>query len=142
MRHFCAAVAATRGPAMNSRPRAPEFLPLNGRGRRLWGAILARYELSDAELVVLSELCRTLDRIDTLEALVVTDGLCVKGSTGQPRMHPGIGEARLQRVALAALARSLQLPEALVAEPDRPGAWSTPSETGRAAARKRWHPNG
>lgn len=125
---------------MTSRARAPEFLAQSRRGRRLWGRILARYELSDAEIVVLGEFCRCVDRIDALEAVAATDGMCVPGSTGQVRVHPAIGEARLQRVALAALAKALRLPdEPDLAEPERPGGFSTARESARAAANRRWH---
>jgi phage terminase small subunit len=128
---------------MASRPRAPEFLPVNSRGRRLWASILGQYELADAECVVLGEFCRCVDRIDALEAVVAADGMCVPGSTGQTRVHPAVGEARLQRVTLAQLAKALRLPEEPdLAAPDRPGGFSTARESARAAANRRWHSDG
>jgi hypothetical protein len=68
-------------------PRAPNGL--KGRGRSLFKAITGVYVLDPAELVLLEELCRTVDHIADIETELARDGLTVTGSRGQiPRAHP------------------------------------------------------
>lgn len=105
---------------------------LSTRGRRFWRDVIGGFELTGAERHLLHEACRSLDRIDALEALVVTEGQTVIGSTGQTVLHPGIAEARQQRLVLGRLVKQLDLPE----EDARPV--SSASEKAAHAARERW----
>ncbi|MFE5340723.1 P27 family phage terminase small subunit [Isoptericola sp. NPDC056578] len=85
---------------------------LGSRGRRYWRDILADNELGPSELVLLAEICKTLDLIDQLDAQVRADGLTVEGSAGQQRLHPAITEIRGQRLALNRLIGALDLDDA------------------------------
>ncbi len=87
---------------------------------------------------MLHELCRTLDVLDDLAAVVQRDGPMALGSTGQVVAHPAVQEARLQRLVLARLAAVLCLPDP-DSQPERPGGYQTASERGRHAAQRRWH---
>lgn len=124
-----------------SKPRAPAGLA--ARGRRFWADTLADFELTDAELHLLHEACRSLDRIDALEDLVKVGGQTTEGSTGQTVLHPAIGEARQQRLVLARLVAQLDLPDeddASSGSAAVPAASSVvaASDRGRRAAQARW----
>lgn len=58
---------------------------------------------------MLEEACRVRDRIVELDAAVKDDGLMLPSSQGS-RVHPAVGEARQQRLALARLLATLQIP--------------------------------
>lgn len=117
-------------------PRSPAGL--GPRGRRFWRDSVARYDFTDAELQLLTEACRTLDRLDALDALVAEQGAMVKGSMGQTVLHPAIAEARQQRLVLGRLVKQLDLPDE-----SAPPAASTPeSERARFAAQVRWSRHG
>lgn len=78
-------------------------------GKKLWDVSTAECEFADHELAILEEACRVRDRIVELDAAVVTDGLMLPSSQGS-RVHPAVGEARQQRLALARLLATLQIP--------------------------------
>lgn len=82
---------------------------LKAAGRKLWDAGTAEYEFADHELAILEEACRIRDRIVELDKAVESDGLMIPSSQGS-RVHPGVGEARQQRLALARLLATLQIP--------------------------------
>lgn len=112
-------------------PRPPSGL--GTRGRRYWREVLGAYELTDSELHLLTEACRTLDDLDRLAEAVERDGATVAGSTGQTVVHPALTEARGQRIVLHRLIAALSLPDA---EGDVvPGARSAASQAANAA---RW----
>lgn len=92
-----------------SRPRPPS--DLDARGRAFWRTTVATFELSDVELELLRECCRLLDECESLRTSVDTEGTTVKGSTGQPRVHPALGELRQHRLALGKLLAQLALPD-------------------------------
>src|SRR4051812_16747276 len=91
------------------KPAAPAGLA--ARGRRFWTQTVGVYELSDSELNLLAEACRTLDQLEVLAAQVTADGTMIPGAAKQLVLHPAIGEARAQRVVLHRLLASLQLPD-------------------------------
>jgi hypothetical protein len=91
------------------RRRAPA--DLKARGRAFWRAIWADYELSDTETALLEEVCRTLDRLDSLAAAIDNLGPITLGSTGQTVVNPALTEARGQQVVLHRLIAALQLPD-------------------------------
>jgi hypothetical protein len=113
------------------RPPAPKGLA--ERGRRFWRTVVAGYELEPDELEVLVEVCRTLDQVEPLQALLEQDGLTVTGSVGQKRVHPAIGELRSSRALLGKLLAQLELPD------PEGESLSTPQQArARKAARSRW----
>ncbi|CCH77738.1 hypothetical protein BN12_220016 [Nostocoides japonicum T1-X7] len=115
----------------NRVPRPPAGL--GTRGRRFWRSTLSSFELSDAEILVLEEACRTLDDLDRLEEMVAQHGPSVKGSQGQVVVNPALTEARGQRAILHRLIAALQLPDL----DDRPMPSST-SMRSQKAAQVRW----
>jgi hypothetical protein len=67
--------------------RAPKGF--KARGKATFKRITSIYELSPSEVVLLTELCRTVDRIEAINEQVDRDGLTVSGGRGQmPRAHP------------------------------------------------------
>lgn len=82
---------------------------LKESGRDLWAAVLHDFELSEHEVAVLREACRTADSIDTLQAQVDADGVMSESSQGV-RVHPALVELRQQRVTLARLFAALNIP--------------------------------
>jgi hypothetical protein len=115
-----------------TRPAMPSGL--GDRGRRFWRAVLGIYELSRAEVELLAEVCRVLDELDELRALIAEDGMSVHGSTGQRRLHPAVSEIRQRRALLGRLLSQLQLPD-----PETGQTPQTPAQArARKAARARW----
>ncbi len=73
--------------AGNQMPAPPAGLA--ARGKALWRATHADYELDVLETELLTELCRVVDRCDVLEKeLKGLKSLAVLGSAGQWRCHP------------------------------------------------------
>ena len=83
------------------------------RGRRFWRRVLVDddLELTSSELLLLEEVCRTLDRLDALNAAVVREGVTVEGSAGQRRAHPALIELRQGQITLGRLLSQLALPD-------------------------------
>lgn len=92
-----------------TKPKTPDGLKERGAG--FWKRTLKDYELTDSEVQLLAETCRTLDNLDALADAVATDGATVKGSMGQTVVHPALGEARGQRQVLHKLLAALALPD-------------------------------
>ncbi|NCT90149.1 hypothetical protein GXB85_04170 [Cellulomonas sp. APG4] len=90
-----------------NRPKRPSGL--RAPGRALWDAITADFDMAAAEAAQLEEACRTRDRIKQLDAAVAKDGLMIPSSQGA-RLHPGVAEARAQRLALARILATLGVP--------------------------------
>jgi hypothetical protein len=87
---------------------------LGTAGKRAWRAATDEFVFSGPELEVLRTLCRLLDELARVEtAIAETDSLIVAGSTGQPKAHPLLEEARRHRATLARLVAALGLPESL-----------------------------
>ncbi len=78
-------------------------------GRRLWDSVMDVYELDEHEVALLIEAVRTVDALVDLDAAVRRDGPLVESPHGE-RAHPGLVEARAQRIALARLLGALRLP--------------------------------
>lgn len=117
--------------------KRPAPRDLAARGRAFWRTTVATFDLSEVELELLRECCRLLDECEQLRTTVDEDGTTVKGSTGQPRVHPALGELRQHRLALGKLLAQLDLP-------DEAGE-SLPSPTSaraRRAAQSRWGTRG
>lgn len=121
-----------------STPRPPSGL--GTRGRKFWRDTVRLYDFDTAEQQLLVEVCRTLDRLDALEAVVAQDGPTITGSMGQTIVHPAIGEARQQRVVLARLVAALELPTE--DGPTSTLSMTNASDKARHAAQARWSRRG
>jgi hypothetical protein len=67
--------------------------------------------LDPGESVLLQELCRTVDAIDSIEAQLAADGLTVTGDRGQvPRAHPLLFNLIEHRKIASRLVAELALP--------------------------------
>jgi P27 family predicted phage terminase small subunit len=86
-------------------PKPPRGL--GAPGRALWRRIVADVEegwrLDERDLALLSAAASAADRVSELEALVERDGLMIRGSKGQDRLHPAVSEARMQRALVSAM---------------------------------------
>ena len=111
---------------------------LGTAGKRLWRSILDDLEpgwvLDARELALLARACSTADAIAELEAVVAREGVTTLGSRRQAIVHPAVGEARMQRLALARLLSSLELVDPAGAL----AAGSPAAARGAKAARARW----
>jgi hypothetical protein len=105
-------------------------------GRALWRGIHRDYGLAAHEAAILLQCCRTVDRLDAIEAELSGAELVVTGSTGQPKAHPLLAEWRAQARVLESLSRALSIP--------LPGedVGRRRSPTAREAAVQRWHGHG
>ncbi len=74
-------------------------------GARLWNRVLADYELSEPELVLLREACRTADAVEELHGYVDEQGTMIDG-----RPNPALVELRQQRILLARMIVALRVP--------------------------------
>lgn len=90
-----------------TKPRKPP--KLGAAGSRLWGDILAKYELDPHELLILTQAARTADTVAALDDLVRDEGEMVESPQGR-KVHPALVEARQQRVTLARLLAALRIP--------------------------------
>ena len=82
---------------------------LGASGRKLWlDATEGLTAIDEHETVLLLRACKTLDRIDQLEAIVDTEGVLADCSQGR-RAHPALTECRQQELKLARLMRVLKL---------------------------------
>jgi hypothetical protein len=113
------------------KPPAPKGL--ESRGRKFWRDVHATWEFNRDELELVVEVCRLLDTCDRLQAALDDDGVTVRGSTGQTRVHPAVGELRGARLALGRLLAQLGLPD-----PDEQKMPSPSQERAQRAARARW----
>lgn len=91
------------------KPAPPRDLGV--RGKAFWRHTMKIYELSEVEMELLRECCRLLDECESLRNSVDQEGTTVKGSTGQIRVHPALGELRAHRLALGKLLAQLDLPD-------------------------------
>ena len=112
------------------RPVVPRGL--GKAGRALWRRILDAYELSPAELELLTQACRVSDLLARADEQLAGEDLVVPGSRGQPVTNPLLAEAGQQRRVLDALLRSMSLPMPGEAEGRRR------SPAAREAAQQRW----
>jgi hypothetical protein len=88
-------------------PRAPKGC--GPSGRRLWSAVQAEFELGEHESALLAAMCRQVDRLEALEALIAEEGLTVTGH-GTVKIHPAVVEARQTAIAVARISACLRLP--------------------------------
>jgi hypothetical protein len=118
-------------------PRMPAKL---GRaGRELWRSIIPTYDLRPDEVRLLADACREADIVQRLEDELADAPLMVKGSQGQLVASPLVSEVRQHRSVLAALLKSLKLPDSPAGAQQKS---ALVSEQARAAARARWGARG
>src|SRR5258708_6833379 len=79
---------------------------LKAGGERLWRDVTGRYELQVHEELLLTEMCRTVDQLDELAAVIAAGEL----GSGMYGSGWAVAEARQQRIAFARLAAVLRLP--------------------------------
>ncbi len=115
-------------------PKAPASL--QSRGRKTWNMLQQMVEFTDAETLILLEICRCLDMIDALSGAIKADGVMVEGSQGQSVLNPAIAELRQQQASLARLLPALHLPEELEA------ATQKRTTRAKAGAAGKWLPPG
>ena len=85
---------------------------LGAKAKKLWTDVAkGPYVLRPDELRLLENACRTLDVIRALERILKDDGLMAEGYSGQPVVHPAVGELRQQRKAYADFVKQLALPD-------------------------------
>jgi hypothetical protein len=114
--------------------RAPPGLGASGRA--LWAGTMRDFELSAPETALLTEACRTADRLAAIAEALDGAELIVSGSTGQPKSHPLLASAALQVTALDTLIHGLALPIG------DESAGHRRSASARDAALARWGRNG
>lgn len=117
-----------------SRPPSPPR-DLGTAGRALWRRVLADYDLDAVELAALTQAARTVDELQRIhDSLAQAPSVTVAGSTGQPRAHPLLAEARAHRATLTALLASIDLPTDVAPT----AAQAATSAAASKAARVRW----
>lgn len=84
---------------------------LSAKSRRFWRETLAIFELNPVEMRVFEQLCRALDDLAELSAVVRRDGVTVMTADGAAKVNPALIEARQQRMLAAKLATVLDLPD-------------------------------
>ena len=80
-----------------------------GPGKRLWRKVIDSFDLDAPELLLLAEACRTADLCSRLQAELDETGPILDSG----RLNPAAAELRQQRLVLARLISSLQLPKGL-----------------------------
>lgn len=88
----------------------PPPVDLGARGAAYWTAIQQEHELDASSTEVLVELCRLLDRLESLQEVIARDGVTSSGSTGQLVVHPALLESRQMQAQLPRLVSALGLP--------------------------------
>lgn len=102
-------------------------------GARLREAVLDRYELDPAEVVLLDAAAALADVCERLDEAVAEAPLTVEGSRGQPVAQPLLLQQRKHHERLQRLLEGLKLP----AKGELQGA-SARSRAAQAAAQERW----
>ncbi len=114
--------------------KKPTPADLARHGAAFWRVTVGVFELNESEIRLLHECCRIIDELDSLRAAIVSDGVTVKGSQGQPVAHPALAAASSHRALLARLLSALNLPYA-----DDESVLLSPGQVrARTAARARW----
>lgn len=84
-------------------------------------------DIDAAQQVVIDQVVRMLDELETMESTLETDGLTCTGGNGQLAAHPLVAASRQHRVAIGQLVGKLGI------EPESPG-----THAARKAANARW----
>lgn len=89
-------------------PHTPENLGASGLA--LWEDLTSNFEFDAQDLVVVHEAARVKDRLDSLDAVVRSEGVTVSSPQGV-KAHPALTESRQQQIVLTRLVASLRLPD-------------------------------
>ena len=92
---------------------------LGKAGRETWRAILADYELSGADLLVLKQICVMADQIEALRPMLEL-GPFMKGNDGLPRVNPAVQQYRLMTDSMSKKLASIRVIGDVGDEPGRP----------------------
>jgi len=84
---------------------------LETAGQRLWKETLADFELDPAEEAILLQMARLSDDLARMNAELAGAPATIPGSRGQMIVNPLFAEIRLTSLALAKLAKQLNLPQ-------------------------------
>jgi len=68
-------------------------------------------EWDEKDIVILELAQRQANDIQALEEVLAADGMTVRGSAGQVRLHPAVAELRLQRLTLTRMLAQIPLPD-------------------------------
>lgn len=125
------ATATQDSPDKDVWPPVPDGL--HGRGATFWRRVVAVFEPSLLEREVLTEVARTIEVLEDLDAHVLEHGPVVRQGNGW-RANPALVEQRQQRTLLGRLLGQLDL----VDEDGTPLLDSPRVSRARRAARARW----
>lgn len=93
---------------MTSRnPRPPRDLGTGGKS--LWVDVLADFELSPAETVLLHQACRARDELDALAVAIGDQGVVSKGSMGQLVASPLLSASNAARGSMLSILSKLDV---------------------------------
>lgn len=111
---------------------------LPSTGADVHQAVCDAYDLNPAELVLLGQLCATVDEINALSTATERYGTLVESGHGL-RLNPAVAEITGKRKLFLALVTALALPDMDENEPETAveGFRISRSESGRKAARTR-----
>jgi len=84
---------------------------LRPRGAQFWRRTVDRYSMTNSELEILHEACKTMDNLDDLAAMVAADGPKVTSGTGRIQVHPALMASASLRATLHRLLCALGLPD-------------------------------
>jgi phage terminase small subunit len=121
------------GIPQKERPKPERPGGLDDRGGRFWQQAVDQYGMTPTEVEILTEVCRTMDSLDSLATMVAEDGPKVTGASGQVAVHPAITASTGLRVTLHRLLCALGLPDS-----DGQTLGSVQTTHARTAAAARW----
>lgn len=104
---------------------------LGSTGQEFLHAILAEFQLSEAETAIAVEAARIRDRLEALDAVVREEGVTVNSPQGV-KAHPALVEARQQETTFTRLIACLRLPADEGNVPQRRGGTRGTYRTGAA----------
>ena len=93
---------------------------LSRAAKALWRAILTDYDLSPADVRVLTEALRAWDRAGEAAAIVDREGMTFTDPRGVPRQHPAAGLELRHRDAYLRALRELRLDGEALPDPRPP----------------------
>lgn len=92
--------------------REPKPYPtgLNDDGKTLWRNVTREFEFNSAELMLLQQLCETIDEIALIKGEMADMGGVTAGSKGQPTVNPLLRQLLEHRKMADQLVAALALP--------------------------------
>jgi hypothetical protein len=93
-----------------SEPTVKTPAGLRIKGKELWTAVLAEYDLETHEELLLLQACRCADRLEFMDKELRSAPLTVTNFRGDEVPHPLLTESRQQAIVLSRLLASVRLP--------------------------------